>query len=107
MTVLGDLFIVLGHETRTRYKKSDRSVVTKTHYFIPCAKNTYEEAKAFADNVKGAYHTDIFHVWNPRLERTCRNVHPDVFQCSECEAIDEDWKNPPYCHGCGAKVMSE
>lgn len=38
-------------------------------------------------------------------ERTCRNIHPDVFQCSECYAIDDDWKNPPYCHGCGAKVI--
>lgn len=40
-------------------------------------------------------------------ERTCRNIHPDVFQCSECYAIDEDWKHPHFCHGCGAKVVSE
>lgn len=47
--------------------------------------------------------------WNTRAERTCRNVSKSEysFRCSECDATDLDFQYPDFCHGCGAKVVSE
>ena len=42
------------------------------------------------------------------VERTCHNVSTtNNFRCSECDAADLDFDKPSYCHGCGAKVVSE
>lgn len=39
-------------------------------------------------------------------ERTCFDISGShVFACSNCDAQDHDYKNPSYCHGCGARVV--
>ena len=112
---VGDMFIVLGHETKTRYDKKMQRIVTTTNYFIPAVYNSFEEAKEFADDVKGAYHVDIVKAWNPRKERTCSiEVRGMWYYCSECHAcvhggyFDAANLNPMrFCPSCGAKVVGE
>lgn len=106
---VGDMFVVLVHVVKTRYDEKMQCIVAKTEYFIPCAKNSYEDAKSFADSVKGAYHADIMQLWNPRQERTCQAVIPDEMKgyvfCSECGAEIGEYSRPNYCPSCGAKVV--
>lgn len=106
---VGDMFIVLGHETKTRYDAKAQAVTTRTEYFVPCAKNTREEAADFVEGVKGCYHADIVQLWNPRHERTCRDDGNGC--CSNCGSPAPQMfarafaESPKYCPECGAKVV--
>lgn len=62
---VGDMFIVFGQLTKTRYDKKNGETVTKTEYFFPAAYNTREEAQAFVDKINHAYHAEIIQMWNP------------------------------------------
>ena len=112
---VGDMFIVLAHETQTRYDKKEQTVTTKTNYFVPVVKNTRDEAMAFADKVKGCYHTDVIQVWNPRTERTCNPFIRQRQPCSNCgalvslDAATDCIATLPvlYCPWCGAKVVEQ
>lgn len=125
---VGDMFIVLGHETKTRYDAKMQAVTTRTEYFVPYATNTREEAADFVKEVKGSYHADIVQTWNPRRERTCQMSNDDwadsfgeykhLYECGICsestallccinENGDTDWVKPKFCGHCGAKVVGE
>lgn len=113
---VGDMFIVLGHETKTRYDAKAQAVTTRTEYFVPCAKNTREEAADFVKEVKGCYHADIVQLWNPRHERTCHMfVSPEceqqwadstAYYCSACGHGNLDPIVGGYCRYCGARVVT-
>ena len=68
MSGFGDMFVVLCISTKNRHDKSWQKVTTTTKFSIPIVCNTYEEAKAWVDEVqpstKFAY--EIHRVWNPR-----------------------------------------
>lgn len=101
---VGDMFIVLGHETKTRYDAKAQAVTTRTEYFVPCVKNTREEAADFVKEVKGCYHADIVQVWNPRHERTCTSIRRGtIISCGACGSeLHEPFR---FCGGCGSRVV--
>ena len=112
------MFVVLGHETKTKYDRKMQRAVTTTNYFVPAAYNTREDAQKFADEVRCAYHVDIVQMWNPREERTCKIDMPVIdcetgetdYKCSACgfSADPQDWAETyVYCPNCGARVVTD
>lgn len=112
----GDMFVVLGHETKTRYDRKMQRAVTTTNYFVPAAYNTREDAQKFADEVRHAYHVDIVQMWNPREERTCHLIPYEMeedtsffdrMECDSCGFVMDvsEVAYFSFCPNCGAKVM--
>lgn len=62
---LGDMYVVIGHDSKMRTDKKMQTMTFKTRYFIPAACNTREEAEDFVAGVKHAYCADIVRLWNP------------------------------------------
>lgn len=93
---------------------TDIVAASEAHCPIPTTDTFYDtEAEAIAAwNTRADDYRQAAEYWQRMYEeafaeRTCKNISTTIFRCSECDAADFDYDKPSYCHGCGAKVVSE
>lgn len=61
----GDMYVVIGHDSKLQVDKKQQTVSLRSHYFAPIACNTLKEAQDFVKKVKHAYSADVVRMWNP------------------------------------------
>lgn len=85
----GDMYVVIGHDSKMRADKKMQTITFRTSYFTPMACNTLKEAKDFVAKVKHEYSADIVRLWNP-IDRTELLAIADEIEESDADGC-VDW----------------
>lgn len=84
----GDMYVVIGHDSKMRTDKKMQAITFKTSYFIPTVCNTLEEAEDLIAGVKHAYSADVVRTWNPIDHRELLAIADEIEESDVDGCVD-------------------